>query len=278
MDAPAPSRPLDEGFDRAPPILETEATVLRIHPFSHTSHMVVWLTEDGRRLVTSIKGAMRPKSAFLGQYDLFYACDLLYYAKQHDGVHIARECEALRRRDHLRDNWRAEHCASWFAALADLAADSGMATPTLYRLFDETLDVLDECDGAPPPAVFARFEAQLLVSAGLRPNFSPCPLCGAEDDGRTLRFNLADGNVHCPVHALPTPGMRSPPIVRITRETIDLFNLLADSPSIGPESTLVRTTPARTHSLLRFLGLFLQYHLPDAPLDGRAIAIRVLDE
>lgn len=275
MDAPFHS--IDEGLDREPLILDTEATVLRIHPFSHTSHMVVWLTEDGRRIVTSVKGAMRPKSAFLGQYDLFYACDLLYYARQHDGVHVARECEALRRRDRLRENWRAEHCASWFAALADLTADSGMATPTLYRLLEDTLDVLDECEGAPPPAVFARFEAQLLVSAGLRPNFLPCPICGTDDD-HTLRFNLADGNVYCPLHSQPTPGMRSPPIVRITRETIDLFERLVESPSIGPESTFVRTTPARTHSLLRFLGLFLQYHLSDAPLDGRAIAIRALGE
>ena len=51
-------------FEPAPSICKTEATVLRIHPFSHTSHMVVWLTEDGRRLVTPVKGAARPKSPF----------------------------------------------------------------------------------------------------------------------------------------------------------------------------------------------------------------------
>ena len=53
-------------------IERTVATVLRIHPFSNTSQMVVWLAADGRRLVTSVKGAARPKSAFLGRYDLFH--------------------------------------------------------------------------------------------------------------------------------------------------------------------------------------------------------------
>ena len=128
----------------------TEATVLRIYPFSNTSHSVVWLAADGRRLVTSVKGAARPKSAFLGQYDLFQTCELLYYAASRDGVHVARECDALRRRDNLRDNWRAEHCASWFSALADIAASSDAAYPALFALFGETLDALDACPGAPP--------------------------------------------------------------------------------------------------------------------------------
>ena len=76
-------------------IAKTEAIVLRIFLFSRTSHIVAWLAEDGTRLTTSIKGAVRPKSAFLGQYDLFYTCELLYYEREHAGVHVARECSPL---------------------------------------------------------------------------------------------------------------------------------------------------------------------------------------
>ena len=173
-----------------PTVVRTEAVVLRVHPFSRTSHLVVWLTREGLRLATSVKGAARPDSPFLGQYDLYYACDLLYYARARDGVHVARECEPLRRRDALRTNWRAEHCASWFAALANLVSDAGAPFPGLYRLLDETLDVLAALPGAPSPALFARYEAKLLAEAGLRPNFDLPP--GARP-GASLRFHLADG-------------------------------------------------------------------------------------
>ena len=242
-------------------IERTEALVLRIHPYSRTSHVVAWLAADGRRIATSVKGATRAKSDFLGQYDLFQTCELLYYAAEHDGVHVAKECETLRRRDRLRDNWRAEHAASWFAALADIAARSDAPSPALFPLLSETLDLLDAADGAPPPAVFARFEAKLLDAAGWRPNFS-----GAERAGSAVRFNLAEGS-------LAAPGETSDPVVPLPREAVELFDALLASPSVGPGSTFARSTPAATDALLRFLGLFLRQHLPDAPLEGRALAL-----
>ena len=313
-----------------PSVVRTEAVVLRVHPFSRTSHLVVWLTREGLRLATSVKGAARPDSPFLGQYDLYYACDLLYYARARDGVHVARECEPLRRRDALRTNWRAEHCASWFAALANLVSDAGAPFPGLYRLLDETLDVLAALPGAPSPALFARYEAKLLAEAGLRPNFDLPP--GARP-GASLRFHLADGRAIPDAPASPPPSERgvarsaggstpsaaapatlprteysptlaplgsplsegagtgviqhsafsiqhstgSPePVVRLPASAAALFDELADSPSIGPGSTHARLAPRAVGPLLRFLGLFLRYHLPDAPLEGRALALAAL--
>ena len=267
MDIPTSSLRLR--FEPAPSILRTDAIVLRIHPFSRTSQMVVWLTAEGRRLATPVKGAARPKSAFLGQFDLFYTCELLYYARAREGVHAARECEPLRRRDGLRTNWRAAQCASWFASLADLVSDAGAAFPGLYRLLDETLDVLDACAGAPPPALFARFEAKLLAEAGLRPNFGAAAPAG-EGTSAPLRFNLADGRPA----GVAAEGLD--PVVRLPREAVALYEALADSPSIGPGSTYARSEPAATSALLRFLGLFLRYHLPDALVAGRAIALGAL--
>ena len=269
-----------------PSVVRTEAVVLRVHPFSRTSHLVVWLTREGLRLATSVKGAARPDSPFLGQYDLYYACDLLYYARARDGVHVARECEPLRRRDELRSNWRAEHCASWFAALANLVSDAGAPFPGLYRLLDETLDVLAALPGAPSPALFARYEAKLLAEAGLRPNFAPPP---GSRPGASLRFHLADGraipespkapaDIRHPASGIRhSTGSGSPePVVRLPAAAAALFDELADSPSIGPGSTHARLAPRAVGPLLRFLGLFLRYHLPDAPLEGRALALAAL--
>ena len=245
----------------------TVATVLRIHPFSNTSQMVVWLAVDGRRLVTSVKGAARPKSAFLGRYDLFQTCELLYYAAGRDGVHVARECDALRRRDNLRVNWRAERAASWFSALADIAASSDAASPALFDLFGETLDTLDALPGAPPPALFARFEAKALAFLGLRPNFAPPP---DSPPGGALRFNLAAGRAAAP------DDPAADPVVPVPAAAVALFETLLASPSVGPGSSLLRETPPGARPLLRLLGLFLRYHLPDAPAEGRALAVEAL--
>ncbi len=244
----------------------TIATVLRIHPFSNTSQMVVWLAADGRRLVTSVKGAARPRSAFLGQYDLFQTCELLYYAASRDGVHVARECDALRRRDSLRTNWRAEHAASWFSALADIAASSDAASPALFDLFGETLDTLDALPGAPPPALFARFEAKALAFLGLRPNFARPPAAGRA----ALRFNIAAGRAAAP------DDPATDPVVPVPAAAVDLFEALLASPSVGPGSSLLRGAPPGVRPLLRVLGLFLRYHLPDAPAAGRSLAVAAL--
>ena len=274
-----PARPAPPAPRLPPPtprIVKTEAIVLRVHPFSRTSHVVVWLARDGRRVATAIKGAARPKSPFLGQYDLFYSCELLYYGRSRDGLHAARECTALDRREPLRANWRAEFCASWFAALADAVSDSGMAIPGLYRLLAESLDVLASSPEAPSPALFARFEAKLLAEAGLRPNFAPAAAGGGESGRgapRAIRFALFDGRAIAPGE---DPGADSGPVVRLPAEVPALYDELADSPSVGPSSTILRAAPPATAALLRFLGLFLHSHLPDAPLRGRAIALSAL--
>ena len=98
--------------------VKTEATCLRINPWSRTSHVVSWLTPSGR-VATLVKGAVRPKSAFLGQYDLNYTCGIVYYARAHGEAHALRECFPLERRDDLRGDYAALAVASYFRALAD---------------------------------------------------------------------------------------------------------------------------------------------------------------
>jgi len=72
-------------------ILKSPAIVLRFNPFANTSRVVVWLTRDHGKLATLVKGAQRPKSPFLGQFDLFYTCELLFYARaDRQRAHIAR--------------------------------------------------------------------------------------------------------------------------------------------------------------------------------------------
>ena len=99
------------------PVVSDEALVLRWFPVTDTSRVVVWFTARHGRISTLIKGSQRPKSWLLGQYDLFYTCELLFYAKANEDLHMIRECAPLAPRSGLRQNWRACAAASFVADL-----------------------------------------------------------------------------------------------------------------------------------------------------------------
>lgn len=269
------------------PIEKTTAIVLQIFPFSNTSQMVVWLTQDGTRLLTAIKGAARPKSFFLGQLDFFQTCELLYYRRTKDGVHVPRECTALCRRDHLRVNWRAEHSASWFAALANIAATSDAPQPDLFRLLDNTLSNLDSCGphSPPSPLLFAAYEARLLCAAGLRPNFSRAAFPTPAAHPQRIRFNLAEGRIADDLmvaesnslhHFIPdTKPKPRDPILNLSPESVELFECMT-APHAFATGQFPDSAPTTVKELLRFLGLFIRFHMPDAPTAGRALALSSL--
>ena len=81
-----------ENAPQASPLLKSFAICLNVRPFSKTSQMVTWLTLDHGRVTTPVKGAQRPKSAFIGRYDVGYTCELVFYARERNGVHHIREC------------------------------------------------------------------------------------------------------------------------------------------------------------------------------------------
>ena len=62
--------------------------ILRTRPFTETSLVVEWLTEDAGRISTVAKGARRPKSPFIGKLDLFYEADFSFVRSQ-KSVHLA---------------------------------------------------------------------------------------------------------------------------------------------------------------------------------------------
>lgn len=158
-------------------IEKTEAIVLQTYPFSETSQVVSWLTPGFGRMLTLIKGAKRPRSAFLGQYDLFYTCELVFHMRDPSGVHIARECSPLDSRPALRENWRAAACASAVCFLSARAAVHGRSEHELYALTSDCLDSLSR-GGHSVPLLFWH-ELQVSRLLGVAPNFRTCVVCGA---------------------------------------------------------------------------------------------------
>ena len=213
--------------------IKSEAICLSIAPWSRTSHVVAWLTPGGR-VSTVAKGAVRPKSWLLGQYDLNYSCEILYYARAKGDVHALRDCVPLNRRDDLRGDFRALALAGYFRRMAADFAPQGPDCSAWHDALGEALDALSaEASGAPPfaggwLAHMLRFELAALRLLGLSP----------EIEAESGVFSLS-GERRIPVSAEVAEYLRDP-----TR------------PAKNPQIPL---------DAARVIGVFYQFHADLAP-------------
>ncbi len=157
--------------------IKSRAVCLRITPWSRTSHVVAWLTPTGI-VNTVVKGAVRPKSAFLGQYDLGYTCQTVYYAREHSELRALRECSPLALRAELRRDLDALLLSDRFRRLCELLAPNGAEAADWFEALEAALDAL--CDNAAkspqsrqnPCAMLVDFEMHALRLAGISPEIS----------------------------------------------------------------------------------------------------------
>lgn len=150
---------------------KTEAICLDIRPWSRTSHVVRWMTSEGP-VTTVVKGAVRPKSAFLGQYDLNYTCEIVYYSRAKGELHALRECSPLATRENLRSNYRALVLAEHMRAQVATLAPHGGESDAWHSTLETALDSL--ASGAAHStrrlvAALLDFELKILALSGLSP-------------------------------------------------------------------------------------------------------------
>lgn len=252
---------------------KANALALRIRPYSNTSHVVTWLTESGEKLSTMIKGACRPKSAFLGQYDLFSTTELVYYRGSGESLSIARECALVSPRARLRHDWRAFACASYAAQLVLTSSMDGERHPYGYQLAEGLLDALNASNNR-EQALFW-FELQWLGHLGLAPRLDACsrcarPLAREQPPAKWGR----DGLVCGPCSADRQAGAREtlaplrPDILAILRRWQE-----------QPQTQVMATTQCSSAQLLvlsRILGTFVGYHIEHLP-ESRKIALDLVN-
>jgi DNA repair protein RecO (recombination protein O) len=252
-------------------LLHDEAVALRFGPYSNTSRFVVWLTASHGRVVTLIKGALRRKCHFLGQYDLFATSDLVFYSHGHDRVHAARECALLRPRSWLRDDWRPAAAASAAADMLLKALPSDEPHPEVYAAFVAMLDALARPDSA--ATVLHWFELRFLDLEGLQPKLQHCASCstGLPSDAGA-RFSPSLGGLVCAACAARSSAPSDP----VAPDVLAMLGVWqrAKSPD---ELAAVRHTPGQQRSMARLLGAFLRFHL-NLRLAGREIAMEILEE
>jgi len=272
-------------------IHKTEALVLRVTPFSRTSHIVTWLTADHGKIATVVKGACRPKSMFLGQYDLFYTCEMIFYAREHNGLHIIKECSPIKTRTALRKDWRASSCASYICDLVSKVSPRGGPQPEIYDVAGSTLDSL--CSNGAKPELLFWFEIRLLTATGLGPQLMECSACGRSLPlSRSCRFSSIRGGILCPVCAAEpfddaTPGITPQCPSRGSRTS----HLADGAVTVSPDTVAAlrcwqntrspraaRNIRCTAHQLVDFrelLGIFLSYHF-DVTLSSREITFQLI--
>ncbi len=148
--------------------IKTDAICLGIHPWSKTSHVTSWLTPSGR-VATVVKGAVRPKSAFLGQYDLNYTCEILYYARAKGDLHPLRECTPKDSRDFLRGDYRQLVLAEHFRHIAAELAPAGPDAAEWFDLLASALDSLRNAKTTDLLSSMLEFEKKALGISGVWP-------------------------------------------------------------------------------------------------------------
>ena len=227
--------------------VKTKGLVLAVRPWSRTSHVVVWLTPDAGVVSTVVKGAVRPKSAFLGQYDLFYECELVYYARERGDTHHIREVSPLKLREGLRGRWRETALAGWAAELARRLAPSSGEASGWYGMLDSLCDRLcaGGCDLA---AEMLSLELSALSLAGLAPDLS-----GFDPRSEWQPFAVDLGRYG--------EGNR---VTRLSRGAAAALK----APRAANSSNFVLDA-------LRFLGVFYAFHL-DFPADVRRTVVQMV--
>lgn len=234
-------------------LTKTRGIVIRHAPFSETSRIIQWITEDHGKLATIAKGAMRPRNSLLGQFDQFYTCELIYYGKDREGVFVTRECSALKPRVELRSNWRAATAAGYLSGLTSRVMPGHEPASELYRLLDEALDET-AARGASIPLLFL-FELRLLAALGLAPKLDRCATCGnIFQTGSTADFSSQRGGMICDNCARPGEGHRS---------GADILAILTHWQKSGgwKIARAARCSEHQIASIRRLLGEFLTFHL-----------------
>ena len=253
-------------------IEKTTGIVLRIAPFSRTSHVVVWFTTGFGKITTLVKGSQRVKSAFLGQYDLFYSCELLFYSRDRNGVHIIRECSPVDTRTPLRHNWRAAVCASYVCDLVSRMAPTSAANPQFFQLLDTGLTFL--CTGATLRSFVPWFELRAMEAAGFSPRLSSCVKCGKalRQPREDTRFSSAAGGAVCRACAVDS-------VERSILLTPDVLSTLRHWQKTGSPGHALRTgcSPKQLLEIEKLLGTFLDYHVHVLPT-GRSVALELLPQ
>ena len=178
------------------PLISTRALVLQTFPYSETSKILRFLSEDlGVRSVVA-KGAMRPKSRFGGLLEPFAEGRVDFFLKEGRDLHSLNGFDLLRSRQSIGRNLAAFTGASLIAELV-LRFGTEESHP---ELFHSVTGALDDIAGAEHDHAWRALAGvwHIVALLGYEPELGACVVCGAAvADDKSIRFDVDAGGIAC---------------------------------------------------------------------------------
>jgi DNA repair protein RecO (recombination protein O) len=132
---------------------------------TESSLIVTWFTEANGRVQTVARGARRPKSAFAGRLDLFFAAEITYSRSARGDLHQLREVVVRDARGGLRQSYARTRLAAYFVEMIELSSEPEQPAPEVYDLLRRALDYLG--GATPNRRAMLHFEVELSRLHGL---------------------------------------------------------------------------------------------------------------
>lgn len=143
---------------------KTEAILIDRSVYRESSLIVQWCAPEVGIFKTMAKGALRPKSAFVG-LDLFVSADVRFVRGRSTDLHTLAEAQWSNARLGLRQSYARVLAATYFVKLITQTVERETAIPAIYDLLHKALDYLN--DHEPTMAVVDRFERRLAEDLGI---------------------------------------------------------------------------------------------------------------
>ena len=128
--------------------------------------ITTWFTDTRGKIKTIAKGALRPKSPFIGKLDLFFNCDLLLSLARKSEIHTLREVSVLQPFDGIRRNYVNTAVASYFVELIEEVTEPEHPVEEIYHLLLRAFGYLDS--STPGAKTITFFESELCKYMGLQ--------------------------------------------------------------------------------------------------------------
>lgn len=123
---------------------QTDAIVLRMHPWSETSLIGSLFTREHGKVSVVAKGARRPKSPFEAALDLLSECRVLFISKSGDSLSILTEAKLLKRFQQVDRNLQRLYSAYYLVELLEKFTEPGtLDPPSRYKGADREQQVPD---------------------------------------------------------------------------------------------------------------------------------------
>jgi DNA repair protein RecO (recombination protein O) len=145
--------------------MEDNGIILRRLPYSETSYILSWLTEQHGLIRTLAKGAARPKQSFYGKTDIFLQGRVCWIPSSRSQLHVLKEVSIEHVNRELARSYTSLLAATYFGEVIELLAEPQTPIPEIYDLFNKALGYLQEKPAS--ELLVERFERKLLDILGL---------------------------------------------------------------------------------------------------------------